>query len=142
MGLTIIDEARAYWERIRGARSMPARADIDPAEIKRILPHILLLDVAREPLDFYYRLVGTEIDRHSAEKHTGKWISEIPDRAPPSTVWDNLRQVVETRLPSERTVRYVGPLKDFVTTRQIVLPLSNDDREVNMLMVVIAYIKG
>ena len=41
-------EFYAYWERKRGTRRMPSRADIDPAEIKRILPNITLAKIERD----------------------------------------------------------------------------------------------
>ena len=37
-----------YWETKRGSRSMPARADIDPIEMKAFLPHVVLMDVLRD----------------------------------------------------------------------------------------------
>lgn len=137
----LIVEVRRYWERKRGDRPMPARADIEPSELKAILPNLALADVAYDPLDFRYRLIGSEIDRHSADSHTGKWVSEIPGRAPPSAVWENLVGVVTSKTPSERSVPYVGPFKDFVTTRQIILPLSDDGTTVNMLMGAIDYVR-
>jgi len=33
-----------YWSRIRGDRPAPARADIDPAQIKRVLPFVMMLE--------------------------------------------------------------------------------------------------
>lgn len=141
MAQDIIQEARDYWNRCRGDRAMPSRTDIDPGDIRHLLPNVVLIDIMQGPLDFRYRLIGTEIDRHSAERHTGKRISEIPDRAAPSKVWDNLQSVVDTGEPSESSVPYVGPLQDFLTTRQIVLPLSDDDGDVNMLLVIIDYIR-
>ncbi len=142
MAEDIIQEARDYWHRCRRDRATPSRTDIDPGDIRHILPNVILIDVLREPLDFRYRLIGTEIDRHSSDRHTGKRISEIPGRAAPSSVWDNLKQVVDTREASETSVPYVGPLQNFVTTRQIVLPLSGDGEEVDMLLVVIDYLRA
>ena len=137
-----IEQAQSYWTRKRGNRSMPARGDIEPGEIKSLLPNVVLLDVLTDPLDFRYRLIGTEIDEHSAQKCTGLLMSEIPGRAPPSNVWSNCQQVVETGKPSDMQVPYVGPHKDYVTTRQVVLPLSDDDKRVNMLMIVVDYLHG
>jgi hypothetical protein len=41
-------------------RALPSRSDIDPIEIPRLLPHIMLVDVMGPGL-YRYRLVGTEI---------------------------------------------------------------------------------
>jgi len=138
----LIEQARAYWERCRGARAMPARADIEPGAMVAFLTNVVLIDVLRDPLDFRYRLIGTEVENHSAERHTGRRISEIPGRAPPSSVWDNLAAVAERGKPSDRSVPYVGPLKDFVRTRQVTLPLSADGATVDKLLIVIEYLRA
>lgn len=135
-----IRQAEDYWNQVRSNRAMPSRADINPADIKALLPNVILIEVLWDPLDFRYRLIGTEIDRHSAESYTGKRISEIPERAPPSTVWNNLAGVAETKTPSRASVPYVGPQKDFMATNQIVLPLSTDGERVDGLFLVIDYI--
>ncbi len=141
MGRDVIREAEEYWNSIRGARLMPARADIVPEAIVKLLPNVILMDVSRDPLNFRYRLIGTEIERHSAGNHTGKWITDIPERAPPSNVWDNLQAVIEERRPSTRSVPYVGRHQDFITTRQITMPLSSNGTDIDMLFLVIDYIK-
>src|SRR5690348_17873717 len=49
----------AYWRgKLRG-RAMPRRADIDPAEIPRLLPHLQLVE--RIDGRYRYRLAGTAI---------------------------------------------------------------------------------
>src|SRR3546814_3129193 len=47
------------WNRHRGSRRIPARADFDPLELKMILPRLMLLEVVDDPPDFRYRLAGT-----------------------------------------------------------------------------------
>ena len=44
------------WQHLCGTRKMADRAQIDPADFARILPHLLLLDVEGEPPLFRYRL--------------------------------------------------------------------------------------
>ena len=48
-----------YWRSKCRARAMPARADIDPAEIPRLLPYLMLLDMPKGRLR--YRLAGEAI---------------------------------------------------------------------------------
>ena len=54
-------EIHDYWQRLRSGRPVADRAQIDPVDIKRVLPHLLLLDGGGEPPRFRYRLVGTAI---------------------------------------------------------------------------------
>ena len=55
-----------WWHGKRGERAMPSRAELDPIELKAILPNLLLIDVAPAPNGsghvFSCRLAGTELD--------------------------------------------------------------------------------
>lgn len=112
---------------------MPSRADIDPVENPHLLPNLLLISVRHEPLDFYYRLIGTEIDRHSIQPNSWKWVSEIPHNAAPSRIFSTYKTVVETRAPTDRELPYVGPMKDFKHVHHVMMPLSDDGETVSML---------
>ncbi|WP_420345280.1 PAS domain-containing protein [Pelagibius sp.] len=129
-----------YWNAKRGARLMPARGDIDPSEILKILPHIFLLDVRAEPLDFRYRLIGTKMDEHMMGSYTGLWMSSIPHQKAPSRIWSSCRQVFESRAPLSSDVPYVGKNKEFLTTEDLIMPLSDDDDQVNMLFVTVGFV--
>jgi len=50
-----------YWESRRAGREALSRADLDPADIKPILPYILLGEFLSSPFDVRYRLVGTAV---------------------------------------------------------------------------------
>lgn len=136
-----LELVRAYWEQKRGNRLMPARGEIDPLDIVPALPNLIIFDVQRDPLDFRYRLIGTEIDKHSSHSYTGYKVTEIPHRAPPSTVWENLTMVTKEKVPSCQRVPYVGPGYDFTETRQVLFPLSDDGQTVDHLLGVIVYLK-
>ena len=129
-----------YWKRKRGNRSMPSRNDIDPAEIVKILPHVFLLDVQQSPLDFRYRLIGTKMDEHMNDRYTGQWMSQIPHQKPPSRIWANCRQVVKERRPISGDTPYVGKNKEFLTTEDLIMPLSDDDLTVDMLFVTVGFV--
>lgn len=129
-----------YWNQKRGSKAMPARGDIDPSEIPKILPHVFLLDVRPEPLDFRYRLIGTKMDEHMTGSYTGLWMSEIPHQKPPSRIWASCRQVVEEKRPLSSDTPYVGKHKEFLTTEDLIMPLSDDGKQVNMLFVTVGFI--
>jgi hypothetical protein len=73
----VIQRMAAYLARKRGDRPMAARADIDPTEIRDFLPYIVLVDIERDPLRVYYRLVGTRIAEFYGE-FTGTWMHDRP----------------------------------------------------------------
>jgi hypothetical protein len=136
----LLVEARAWWERWRGARAMPARRDVDPTKIPQLLPHLIMFDVLREPLDFRYRLIGTNVERFMRERYTGKQLSEIAHQKPPSRIWENLCMALELRRPFASSVPYVGPMKDFARMADVIMPLSDDERTVNMLLVCVIWL--
>lgn len=132
-----------YWNRIRGTRAMPSRADIDPAEIKSLLPYIILMDVLRRPdgtiTDFRYRLIGTDVDANSSGRFTGRCFSEIPHQRYPSTLWRNLEQVATERRPYSHRVPYAGPHKEFLSVVDLVAPLSSDGETVDKILAMVDY---
>ena len=67
----------AYWERKRGDRIMPTRADIDPLELKGHLGWLILVDVLPGLEDFRYRLVGTNIVHAVGRDSTGRTVREL-----------------------------------------------------------------
>ena len=129
-----------YWKRKRGDRPMPARRDIDPAEITRILPHVFLLDVRQQPLDFRYRLVGTKMDENMLAHYTGVWMSQIAHQRAPSRIWSNCRKVALGGLPISGDTPYIGKNKAFLTTEDLIMPLSNDGKTVDMLFVTVGFV--
>ena len=127
--------AFAFWESIRAGRPMPGRADIDPSEIVGILPCVFLLDVRPEPLDFRYRLIGTKMSNNINRDHTGSCMSEIEHQRAPSRIWTACERVVTHRVPLSSDTPYVGKLHEFKTTEDLIMPLSEDGKTVNMLFV-------
>lgn len=132
-------QALAYWNSKRRGRRMPARRDLDPIEIPRLLPRIILTDVLRDPLDFRYRLIGTEVVAVARRDFTGSRFSELSGKGSDSVVWDNCLTVVRTKAPFSRKPPYVGPRDDLHSGQNLLMPLSSDGQEVDMIFQVIAY---
>src|SRR5258708_6705187 len=88
-----------YWTEKRGLRRMPARGDVDPLELKAVLPHILLIDVARTPLDFRFRLAGTRTYHIFGVDLTGRSVREVEPPALATIVWDSLSELAATGVP-------------------------------------------
>src|SRR5262245_22175410 len=124
-----------YWDTHRGARAMPSRGDIDPIDLKPLLPNLILIDVVPDPRRYVYRLVGThEVEMRGGDP-TGKAVEEAyyGESAEETTYY--LDRVVRTRQP----VLYRGIYQPLSTRTQredvIFLPLSKDGEAVNMIMV-------
>jgi hypothetical protein len=138
----IVDPALSYWEGIRGSRAMPRRSDIDPAEIPRLLPFVMLVDVLDNPLDFRFRLVGTEIDAITAVNLRGQRFSESRQLSPGSNVWSDYLSVATTGQPLTGNVDYVGTDRYVRAIRHCLMPLSDDGARVNMIFVAVEVVQG
>ena len=55
----LISRLEAYWLQKGAGRLLPSRADIDPAEIKDLLPQIILVRIEHDPLRVKYAVIGT-----------------------------------------------------------------------------------
>jgi len=132
----------AYWQGKRGDRAMPARADIDPSEIKALLPYMILVDVvhgADAALDFVYRLVGTrEVEIRGADP-TGRRVAEAYHGPSAENAVGCYVQVVEARAPLLDDEYFVRDGDRYADEANLFLPLSNDGEKVNMVLVFTAY---
>lgn len=66
----------AWWHSKASARSLPDRADLDPAEIPALLPYILLSEIVR-PFRIRYRLLGTEVVKIAGMDFAGCYLDEL-----------------------------------------------------------------
>ena len=136
----IVQAGYSYWHAKRGDGRLPRRSDIDPAEIARLMPHAILLDVKREAeLDFKYRLIGTYVAENLFKDHTGSWFSEIEHQKAPSKIWQNCCRVVETGEAFKPGTPYVGPHHGFKRVEDVILPLADDGQTVDCLLVFVHY---
>jgi len=136
-----LQQALAYWNEKRGRRPMPARADLDPMEMIPILPHVILLDVLRDPLDFRYRLIGTLVEDHMSAPYTGRRFSEFEGQCEGSRIWTCSERVLNERQPVRSDVPYIGPMSDFTTIEDIMMPLSSDGESVDVIFIAVEYIR-
>ena len=136
----IIRRGYEYW-RSRGAGRLPSRAMIDPTDIPALLPHVVIHGVLRDPLDFNYRLIGTEVRRHMAEDRTGQRMSAIPGQQPPSLIWDNFARVAATGRPVLNQTPYTGPHREFLRMESVQLPLAADGVRVDMILVFVDFLR-
>lgn len=130
-----LQELYEYWDRKRGSRLMPGRGDIDPVDLKTMLPLLILIDVVPDPRRYIYRLVGThEVEMRGGDP-TGKAVAEAYYAESAEDTARYLDHVVTTRQP----VLYRGIYQPLSTRTQredvLFLPLSKDDETVTMILV-------
>ncbi|MBI2256300.1 MAG: PAS domain-containing protein [Proteobacteria bacterium] len=97
---SLVRDLHAYWLKKRGGRAIPAWADVQPAEITRLLPNLIVAGIGHEPLQVRYRLAGTEIVEFRGEI-TGHRLGEVPwsSSAGQAVVMDGFKRAIVERIP-------------------------------------------
>ena len=124
-----------YWDERRGGREMPSRADIEPADIPRLLPILLLVDV--EPgSGLRYRLIGTEFVTVANRDVTGRRFADV---FPPGPYRDYIFALYDELMLRRRPIytEGVSPIAGSSRsryTRRLMLPLSADGVRIDMVL--------
>jgi len=124
-----------YWLAKRGSRAMPARADLEPAEIKKLLPMMVLVDVTADARRFVYRLVGTQEVAERGNDPTGKSVAEAFFGGSVEESLSCYEYVARNRAPFCYRDPYADADGQLQTDDIIYLPLSDDGVAVNMILV-------
>lgn len=128
----ILRDIYQYWLDMRGDRAMPSRADLNPADITALLPYVSLVDVERDPVRYRMRLIGTETVKAMAIDVTGKYMDEIP--LIESLLKQNYDWLIEEKHPYINFDKLKWSKKSYLEYYALGLPLSNNGKDVNMLM--------
>lgn len=64
-----------YWSSKCSGGRLPTRKDINPKDIKHILPYISMIDVIDHGRDFRVRLIGSEVQRYIGHNCTDEFLS-------------------------------------------------------------------
>ena len=124
-----------YWDSKRSGRRMPARRDIDPGEIRHLLPHLTIVETLGED-NFRYRLVGTRVVQDLGRDVTG---TPVGARVQPPAYAASLRaiyaRVVTDIRPLFVTGNYRNPGRGMThAISRLLLPLGEAETAANMVL--------
>ena len=126
-----------YWlGRSKGLR-LPRRSDIDPSEIPKLLPILMIVEVLSSGR-YRYRLVGTENDEGFGINATGRYLDEVlPGPEYKKHVLGLYNECVRSRRALYSESLFTSP-QNRAPGRHIkvlFLPLSEDGARVNQVLV-------
>ena len=125
----------AYWKSKCSDVALPPRSAIEPAEIRALLPYLVLTEINPDPFRISYRLVGTAVVRWHGDDFTGRDYGSVASLAE-SGLDESYRRVFETAAPVfGRTALYAGD-QSWIGFEYGIFPLSDDGRVVNKCLAI------
>ena len=124
----------AYWASLKRGAELPSRRDLDPAAIKRLLPTVSLMEVAREPLDFRVRLAGTGLYDVYGREITGRRLGEVYNTAAGDYWRVELGNVTKARRPAAGVHNLAWRGASHLSILWLRLPLASNGAEVDMIL--------
>jgi len=128
------EELFAYWASRRQGARLPGRRDLDPSDIKRLLPTITLTEVVRPALDFRIRLAGTALYDVYGREITGKMLSDVYNSAAADYWRTELSRVVESGRPAVGVHNLAWRGASHLSVLWLRLPLAANGTDVDMIL--------
>lgn len=135
----ILGPAHAYWRRKCRDGCMPYRRDIDPTEIPRLLPHLLITELVEGGTRLRYRLAGTAVVAAYGAELTGKYCDEVcpPERR--ASIMAHYRLICEHKRPLLLRHRYLSSRNVPLICHRLVMPLSDDGATVSQFVAALRF---
>jgi len=119
----MIGQLLDYWQGLRKGALMPTRADFRPQEIRRLLPHIVLLE-RRGPESLIIRLAGTRIYDLFGRDVTGMNLIEITPPEFRATRMSRLSAIIDHPCGSLSEFKFMRPMGATGWMEILALPLA------------------
>jgi len=124
-----------YWRSLIDGEILPDRRDIDPVQIPKLLPGIILIDIYRDPYRFRFRLIGDRMVSYHGRNLAGIWMDEAFPHFNETATPANIIDIAENRVINYRR----GPPlmtyeKSFIEMERIFLPCRNGGDLVELLL--------
>jgi hypothetical protein len=133
------EELFAYWASLKAGASLPGRRNLNPGDIKRLLPTVSLIDVLADAHalgrpDFRIRLAGTGLYGVYGREITGKRLSDVYNTAAADYWRAELGQVVAERRPAVGVHSLAWRGASHLSILWLRLPLASDGERVDMIL--------
>jgi len=127
-------EMFAYWASLRRGAGLPARIDLQPSSMKRLLPTVSLIDVLKEPRDYRLRLAGTGLYGVYGREITGKTLGDVYNTAAAEYWRRELDKVVDERRPGVGVHSLAWRGAPHMSILWLRLPLASNGKDVDMIL--------
>jgi hypothetical protein len=139
----IVRDGIAYWRSLCRGRAFPARADVTPHAMKKLLSHTIITRVVDGGTDYEYRIVGqVHVDIHPIPLQGGRLMKLEGLGTPYRTLLKSLYdEVVQTRAPISNRAAMKAADGGPAGLRSVsaFLPLGDSDAAVDHVLVFATY---
>lgn len=98
---TILSDLYGYWVGLRKNGAIPSRSDLDPTDIPKLLPYVILAECYDEGRRIKFRLTGSDIAFTQGADLTGLYLHE---RGPMTPYLEHLSEIYRMGAVSEEGV--------------------------------------
>ncbi|MEO3430822.1 PAS domain-containing protein [Pelagibius sp. CAU 1746] len=122
-----------YWNGLRRGRFAPSYAEVDPIDIPKLLPILLVTQVEETAggRRYRYRLCGQEVQESFGSPMRGRYIDALMQGRYLTYIEDLYNRVVDGRRPIYSVSAYRGRA---LQTKRLMLPLSSDAGKVDVVL--------
>lgn len=113
-----------YWLEKAADRPMPCRADISPAHIPRLLPHVSLIEAASDTGNCRVRLAGTRLREIYDREITGLHLKDMNFGGKADYWMAAYRRTIDEGKPAQGIVRGPTVNKEHLVQYWLKLPLA------------------
>lgn len=135
----ILGPAYDYWRSKCRNGTLPRRRDIDPTDIPRLLPHLLISELVDGGTRLRYRLAGTAVVAAYGGELTGKHCDEVCLQERRASVVAQYRLICERKRPLLLRHRYLSSHQVPLICHRLVMPLSDDAQMVNQFVAALRF---
>ena len=133
-----------YWDSKRQGDRLPSRTDIDPIDIPHLLSCLALIEVFSDvdPVDFRYRLAGTEIVKAAGREPSGKTFRELYSGDHLEGAIQTYNDIRERAAPHiSRRIFRNDACRRCLNYDRMILPLASKGQTVDMFILHVVFVE-
>ena len=120
-----IRDLHRYWRSKCRDGALPSRSAIDPAEIRALLPYLILVEIDAASFEIRYRLVGTAVAKAHKDDFTGRSHDSVTSLAG-AGLEHSYRRAIERGAPVFGRSGLDAGDQTWIGFEYAVLPLGDD----------------
>lgn len=122
MSTSVGTRLEAYWRSKCASDTVPSRSDIDPSDIRALLPDLMIAELLPDD-SVHFRLAGTRVTRRLGWEPTGSTVGTRETEEPLYDLAVLVRATIRNAEPASGQVAYPGEISSFDSMECRALPL-------------------